>query len=560
MLEIFFYSLLVLILFTPFGYFLIQYSEPNLYNFSKQLIFGSIFLCFLAITINFFFPLNFYVNSIILILSFVVLYKKKEIYFSKKFMIFLILQSILITFLIAESHVYRPDAGLYHLPFIGILNSEKIILGLSNLHFRYGHTSIMQYFSAVSNNLLLNNFGIVFAQAIIAVSIIVNFSYLILYYIKKKEYTFHFFFIFFVLIYIFYKMNRYGEYGNDAPAHFLVFFLISEIILSLNKNNNSNTVNNLILTLFIIQNKILLIPILFFNIFGVLKINFKKVLYEKNFYFLSALFLVWIINNTLITGCVLYPVKITCFEILSWTNIESVERVSIEGEVWAKAWSNLDGEIQKQVKMNGFLNNFFWIDIWSETHFKLIIKKLTPYLVLIFFVVILLNYKSKKNNLNNNHKKNKYHKYLILFSLLNILVWFLKAPIYRYGYSSIISFIALFTAYILYKKKLNTKLLANVVIIILVLGYTTIFVKNTVRITKSNNAYENYPWPRYYSMANDNKKNKYKINKLKGKIILKPISGYCMYTKYICSTYELNKNLDIKKINTYNIFYLKDHK
>ena len=46
---------------------------------------------------------------------------------------------------------------------------------------------------------------------------------------------------------------------------FLVFFLISEIILNFNKNNNSKIIDNLILTLFIIRNKVLLIPILIFN-------------------------------------------------------------------------------------------------------------------------------------------------------------------------------------------------------------------------------------------------------------------------------------------------------
>ena len=46
-------------------------------------------------------------------------------------------------------------------------------------------------------------------------------------------------------------MNRYSEYGNDAPAHFLVFFLISELILQINKFDLKNYGNNLILSLFI---------------------------------------------------------------------------------------------------------------------------------------------------------------------------------------------------------------------------------------------------------------------------------------------------------------------
>ena len=88
MFEIFFYSILILILFTPFGYFLIQNFESNLYGFSKQLIFGSVILSFLAITIHFFFPLNLITNSIILIFSLIILIKKKKILFYQEFYYF----------------------------------------------------------------------------------------------------------------------------------------------------------------------------------------------------------------------------------------------------------------------------------------------------------------------------------------------------------------------------------------------------------------------------------------------------------------------------------------
>ena len=102
------------------------------------------------------------------------------------------------TLILSESNVYRPDAGLYHLPYIGILNSEKIILGLSNLHFRYAHTSILQYFSAASNNIIFGDNGIVFAQALIAVGVITNFLSLINRFLKKKNLDFIFilFFLF----------------------------------------------------------------------------------------------------------------------------------------------------------------------------------------------------------------------------------------------------------------------------------------------------------------------------------------------------------------------------
>ena len=560
MFEIFFYSILILILFTPFGYFLIQNFESNLYGFSKQLIFGSVILSFLAITIHFFFPLNLITNSIILIFSLIILIKKRKSYFTKNFIIFLTLQSLLITILITESHVYRPDAGLYHLPFIGILNAEKINLGISNIHERYGHTSIIQYFSAISINFLFDDFGIVFAQAIIAVSVMINFSYLVYNYVKKKIFNFHFYFLFFILIYIFYKMNRYGEYGNDAPAHFLFYFLISELILHIEDKNSSNIINNLIITLFIIQNKVLLISVLIFNFINIPKINFKKIIYEKNLYFLIILFFFWAINNVLSTGCMLYPVKVTCFESLSWTSMEKIEQISIASEAWAKGWSVLNQATKDKMDQLRFIENFYWLKIWSKTHLQLILKILLPYIIVVFLIILFLNKKSQKK-ISDTYKKlntKKYEKYLILFAIFNVLFWFLKAPIYRYGYSTIITLIALSAAYFMSRKKIDYQLMNKLVITIFIIGFSVIFIKNQYRIIKSNNDYVNYPWPRYYSMDNSNEMTNFKVQKLKDKDILIPINGYCMYLKKICGHYPLYKNLDIKKIRNYDILYLKN--
>ena len=74
--------------------------------------------------------------------------------------------STLITFvLIIFSNVNRPDAGLYHLPYVSMLNDSKIIIGSSNIHFRFGHTSIMQYLSAINNNYLFKDNGVIIPLA-----------------------------------------------------------------------------------------------------------------------------------------------------------------------------------------------------------------------------------------------------------------------------------------------------------------------------------------------------------------------------------------------------------
>ena len=87
------------------------------------------------------------INTLILILPVFIIAKNLNHYLSYTFLRFLILNAIIVFLLLAKSNIYRPDAILYHLPYAtGILNSEKIIFGLSNLHFRFAHVSIIQYF------------------------------------------------------------------------------------------------------------------------------------------------------------------------------------------------------------------------------------------------------------------------------------------------------------------------------------------------------------------------------------------------------------------------------
>ena len=188
-----------------------------------------IILSFFALLINFFFPLGIYINSVFLIISIFILIKFKTI-FSKKYIFFCFISSLILFLLLACSNVYRPDAGLYHLPYISILNNEKIIIGLSNLHFRFGHTSIIQYISAISNNFLLKDNGINFPSALIASSVIINFVSNLNIRLKKKNFDLYFFVTLSFFVFIFYKINRFSEYGNDTPAHLILFLLISEIV------------------------------------------------------------------------------------------------------------------------------------------------------------------------------------------------------------------------------------------------------------------------------------------------------------------------------------------
>ena len=145
--------------------------------------------------------------------------------------LFISICSLLSFLIILYDNEYRPDAGLYHLPYIQILNEQNILIGLTNIHTRFGHISIIQYLSAFNLNIFTNKMGI-----IIPISVIFSFIYLYFIYdiykllSKKDQFSLGKVFSVFIIIYISYKINRYSEFGNDAPAHLMFFYFISKFI------------------------------------------------------------------------------------------------------------------------------------------------------------------------------------------------------------------------------------------------------------------------------------------------------------------------------------------
>ena len=446
MFELFFLSILAIIILTPCGYIFNKHNNINIINLSNDLIYGIILISFITLLINFFFPLSAMINSLILMLPLLIIFKNLKIYFSFNFLKFLILSSIIVSLLIAKSNIYRPDAILYHLPYISILNEEKIIFGLSNLHFRFAHISIIQYFSAFFNNYIFGFKGITFSIAIIATAIIINFLAHLINYLKNKKFNFHFFYLFFILIFIFYKMNRYGEYGNDAPTHFLFFFLISEIIQSFNDQKVSFNANNFILSIFIILNKITMAFAIFLPfIFLKKKELFKIFIIPKNYFAIIFLSL-WVVKNIIISGCVVYPVSKLCFKNLEWTNIVQTENVSKENEAWTKAWP--DFKNVNEISQEEYSKKFNWVNTWSKTHLIKIIKILLPYLILLLFIYLIIHFKFKDRKIIQNNINSKKYFTLITLMIVFSVVWFLKVPVYRYGYSYFVSFLGLIFAYL----------------------------------------------------------------------------------------------------------------
>ena len=67
---------------------------------------------------------------------------------------------------------------------------KKIIIGLSNLHFRYAHVSLIQYLSAFNYTSIFNQNSIIAPLAILWSISIIYFSHDIYKLIKKKRRVF----------------------------------------------------------------------------------------------------------------------------------------------------------------------------------------------------------------------------------------------------------------------------------------------------------------------------------------------------------------------------------
>lgn len=532
-----------------FGKVLINFFFKKSYSFhlAEMAIYGTILISFFALIINFFFPLNNLTNSIFLLIPILFIHSYKFI--TKKDLKFIFFSSIFAFLLLIFSKINTPDAGLYHLPFVQILNENKLIVGLNNLHFRFGHISIIQYLSAINYNFINGVEGILIPLASLAVFILLYFYQEIKEFLKSdKSLNINVLFCLSVLIYISFKINRYSSFGNDAIAHLLFFYLISTFLKS--NFDYVDLQKTLIISSFIFLNKVTLILAFLIPFLVFLKCNEKKI--KIFFSFPVFLILVWLIKNLLTSGCLIYPLEISCYNNFIWFDKPELIKQSISSEAWAKGWPD---RTKLNLSQKYFIENFNWLNAWLSVHFKYISKIIIPYIFILALISLSINFVSKKKK--SLFLKNYSFKIftLIFILLLGNIVFFLKFPLYRYGYSYTISLICIFFSIsIFYYNDFFTKKLFKYILIISIIVLST---KQISRIIKNYNKISVLPNIKTFSSK-----------ETEGSFIEKRIIGNnyyifisekeCMYIKAPC-TNNFNKNLSHKKFFYYDLLFIKNY-
>ena len=530
--------------------------EKNYYkNFNETFIFGIIFLSFNVLLINFFLPINKIISTIFLATS--LFYFFYNIYFSrfkKKYLKKIFILTIITFFLLAFSTINRPDAGLYHLPYISIINENKIIFGVTNLHFRFGHISIVQYLSSIFNSFILHKEAITIPLALIFSSIIIFIFESLKKQLKKDQFYLSII-LFFFLIFSIYSYNRYSEYGNDAPSH--LFFQLFIIYITLQNKIDINFFGKiLLLSVYLFSIKPFMIVISLVVIYLFFKINKKKTFLLNGKLIFSLIFLIlWIIKNIITSGCLIYPITKSCISKITYLDLDKTKVEEIAGEAWSKDWINYK---DKEFDIDSYNKKFRWVSTWSDNHLKVVIEKFGPFFLflLIFNFIFYLN-RDKNENINKHLSSINNHIFLF-FILLMTLIWFIKFPLYRFGSSILATFFIFATCNIIKKysffskKKIIKKIINSTVIFAIILFSLKNFNRIFVNINKDT------IWPQIYSLKNDLIKSPIKFEK----IILNNNGHYfyshgelCMYSKSPCTHIKLEDIHYSKKLNYFKMFY-----
>jgi hypothetical protein len=514
---------------------------------------GVIFLSFISLVLNFFVPLSSKINSIIHFIIFISFLIKKKFKLDTNFLNFLFASSLITFLLIIYSNVNRPDAGLYHLPYISIINENKIIFGINNIHIRFGHVSILQYLSAINNNLIFSANGVS-----IPLASIVSFFYLYFFYdiwkvIKEnKSLNESNFFSLFILIYISYKITNYSNFGNDAVGHLSFFYLISCLLKNNLKIINFNKI--LLVSVFAFLNKTMLvfaflIPLSIFFLKN--KFQFKRIF--SAFYSMPAILLyLWFIKNIITSGCAIYPITITCIEKLPWVNIDQVITANIEGEAWSKGWPDKTG-VDSNLSTKDFIKNLNWVNAWSNKHLKYILNTIAPFIIILIFITFYIHIKYKKIIINFNQDFKIRYTISFVTSLIGVFFFLLLFPLYRYGYSYVITFLSLFFIFII-KDKIDLK--KNLIIFKFFFIFC-IFLVMTKQFQRIYTNAGNEHWPNIYTLSQDNIIKESKKVEIDDKFFYYLSSNndsLCMYSKSPCATSFVDKN--IKHIQKYSYSFL----
>lgn len=507
-----------------------------------DLLYGLIFLIFISLFINFFSPLKYFSYTTIILGFIIFIYALIKKSFKINFILhFLIIFSL--TFIIYHQGD-NVDTPMYHLQIIKWLYNEKIVFGLSNLEIRFGSTSV--WFNLIALlKFKFNDFNNIYTFNLIPFS-------LLIYQIFEKKNKLSFFFLLLSISFLlfFSLLHPFGNgiilnhlHNTELDTVGMVFFVLSFFLfLKFLEQKDITTLRLLVVSssicIFIKLSYIAAITFILFALIQHYKKNIKFILKEKIIIFLIILLVLWFLKNLINSGCLIFPVTLTCLS-LDWApNINEIDFHNKETKGFAR-------DTRERLNYTNFeytINSLQWFIPWFKDYALNTAFLKISFFVSFFSMIFLIIFNFFKL-LNNDFQKN-FKKYLLIYLIFLpcFFVWF-QAPEIRFGWGTFISFSCFSVAIFMYHFKINKslKLLSNLVPIIL-LFFLIIDNKNNFSFENLINPYK----------KNIEYSNIVKIKDVNGFDIYKSINWQCFDFDKICVNSE-KENYYISRENSYLI-------
>ena len=550
----FFYFFLIILSSIGFG-FLIQ-NQSNIktnefYNIGSFGISGLFILNIVSYSLSLIDRINPIVNiCIILIGIFIFFFYVKNDTIKKKNIYLLFIFLIYLGILIGKPH---DDFHYYHFPYIHYLLNSDFIYGVGHLNHGFRTPSSIFYLNSVFYNQFTGYGTFHFGAALYFLFANIYLFEKIQFLLKNKKQNLAIFAIcIFVFINIFFY--RIGEHGTDRSAQILSLIFIFEIFIFLNiKNNIENRIKILIILLGIIISLkafyILFVIFSFVVIHHLYTDQKRKVKEIYKLVFLNlvfCLFLIKFINiitiNMINTGCLIYPVYLSCFDNLSWS-LGSLEAIKMNNwyELWSKGGATPNMRVSNP---DHYLTNFNWVINWFNIYF---FTKVSDFLLGIIFLslVIFITLRLKLNFSNYRFK------ILLLFVFILLFEWFYNHPALRYGgYSLISSIFFILLSSLCFKKNKSIKKFSKNISYLIIFSLCIFFIRNVDRIVKEKNLYNYMPFKNpYYDFGIHDYRILKKINLLKEEIQCSDIKKECNDKEFEINFLNNNKFFISKKNN-----------
>ena len=550
------YYLLISLSIVGYGLILFSFSQ-NLKissNFGYAGLTGLLILCIYSYFSSFFYEHSSIHNLILIFIGFAyfTFFNLKKIDYQFK-IIFIFLFVYFIGMLIYKSH---DDFPYYHFQYTYYLTQMPSVIGIGNFNLGFRTPSSIFYLNSLFYLPIVKFFMFQMGAFLIFLySNIILISKLIHDKIKKK-YNFLTFYYLLSFIFINIFFYRLSEHGTDRSAQILILILIGEILSFINfKVKIEKHLSKLFLLIaLIISLKAFYVlytifsSIILYKLVKTYKIKASVNYILSNFYLylFLVLFSLIIVVNFLNTGCLIYPVSMTCFESNIWA-ISKSEVLDLNNwyEQWSKAGANPNFRIDNA---EIYIQKFNWVNNWINQYFFTKVSDFLLGLIFLVIVVFFTFFPYQKSSNNNFTERKIVFTVLIIFILF--MEWFYNHPSLRYGgFCLIASFLFIIFSIKIEKSKLKFFNIEKNISYLIIFTLIVFIGRNISRISKEYNQYGYNPIKSAFYRVEDAN---FVIN---GKMqnIIKSYNN-CIKLEKNCNN---NENIGVKKISNMFVFFIK---